>query len=93
MRCCGMGASYTGTTVGPASAARNACRGTTTILCMNTAAAVSTTSDVTSASTPTEAMITPAVAIAPACPWADTEKDAVIEITRSVKAHRGASVW
>jgi hypothetical protein len=93
MRCCGMRASFTGATVGAASAVRNACRGTTTILCMNAAAAVSTTTEVTTASTPTEAMITPAVAIAPACPWTDTEKDAVIEITRSVKAHRGASVW
>src|SRR5271170_6625996 len=60
---------------------------------MNTIAAVSTTSDVTSASTPAEAMVPPAVVIAPACPRADTEEDAIIEIARPIKTTGSAAVW
>jgi hypothetical protein len=37
-------------------------------------------------------MATPAVAIAPVPPGADTQKDVVIEISRAVEANRGTGV-
>jgi hypothetical protein len=37
-------------------------------------------------------MAAPAVAIAPVSPWADAQKDAVIEIARAVEAARGTGV-
>jgi hypothetical protein len=39
-----------------------------------------------------EAMTAPAVAVAPASPWAHAQEDAVIEIPRSVKTHGSAGV-
>jgi hypothetical protein len=93
MRCYGTGVSCGGTVVSTSVAARDARRWTTTILCVKIAAAVSTASDVTSASTTAESMITPTMTIAPTCPWADTEEDAVIEITRPIKTTWGAAVW
>ena len=70
MRCYGMGATCGGTTVGPATAP-SACRWpTSTIGGISMSTAVSTAGDVSSSSTITEAMITPAVAIAPASPRA-----------------------
>jgi hypothetical protein len=40
-----------------------------------------------------EAMVSPAVAIAPTGPWAHAHEDAVVEITRPVISHWSARVW
>src|ERR1019366_2737568 len=47
---------------------------------------------ITAAAITLKAMTAPAVSIAPAGPWAHAEEDAVIEIARTVKAHRGTGV-
>ncbi len=47
---------------------------------------------VASAATPGEAMSAPAVAIAPPSPWAHTQEDPVIEISRSIVAIGRAGV-
>jgi hypothetical protein len=52
----------------------------------------STTFDVSSSSTTAEAMLTPAVAIAPVGPWPYAEEDSVVEISRPIKTAGGASV-
>jgi hypothetical protein len=39
-----------------------------------------------------EAMSAPAVAIAPAAPWTHAQEDAVVEVSRSVIAHRCAGI-
>ena len=81
----------------PATAALACCRcpTTSTISCINTSTAVSTaTATVVASSSPTaEAMITPAVAIAPIRPWAYAKEDPVIKIARAIKTHGCASVW
>ncbi len=47
---------------------------------------------IASAATVTEAMAAPAVAIAPAGPWAHAQEDAVVEVPRTVKANGRAGV-
>jgi hypothetical protein len=37
-------------------------------------------------------MLSPSVAVAPTSPWADAEKDAVIEVARTVIADRRAAI-
>jgi hypothetical protein len=53
----------------------------------------STTFDVSSSSTTAEAMLTPAVAIAPVRPWSYAEEDPVVEIARPIKTTGGTAVW
>jgi hypothetical protein len=38
-------------------------------------------------------MLTPAVAIAPAGPWAHAQEDAAVKVARSVEAIGSAGVW
>jgi hypothetical protein len=93
VRGCGMGIAYGGPAVGPATAPGAYGRWpTSTIGSISTSTAVSTAGDVPASSCATEAMITPAVAIAPACPWTHTQEDAVIEIARPIKATGCAAV-
>lgn len=40
-----------------------------------------------------EAMVAPAVAVAPTSPWTHAQENAVIEVTRAVEADWGARVW
>jgi hypothetical protein len=47
---------------------------------------------IASATTVTEAMAAPAVAIAPASPWAHAQEDSVVEVSRPVKTHWRAGV-
>src|SRR5580693_138033 len=70
---------------------------TTSIRCVRVSG-VSTGADVTASVVPAssaaaEAMLTPAVAVAPVCPRAHAQEDAVIEISRPVKAAGCAAVW
>jgi len=55
--------------------------------CVATSSRIATTAThVASSTTTAEAMISPAMAIAPISPWAYTKEDAVIEVTRPVIA-------
>jgi hypothetical protein len=53
---------------------------------------ISAATVVASAAFADKAMITPAVAIAPAGPWAHAQEDAAVEVSRPVEAIRRASV-
>lgn len=70
--------------------ARADCAGVSTILSMK--AAVATAGDVTSATSTVEAILAPAVAIAPACPWSHAEEDPIMEVARPVIPNGGAAV-
>jgi hypothetical protein len=60
---------------------------------MSTIGRSTTSTVVPSSSSTAEAMTAPAMAVAPAGPWAHAQEDAVVEITWSVKAIRRACVW
>ncbi len=71
-------------------------RRTTTIRCIP-APAVSarahvSTSVVPASAATAEAMLAPAVAVSPVCPWAHAQEDAVIEISRPIKAAWRAAI-
>jgi hypothetical protein len=63
-----------------------------TIACISMPTAVSAARDVTPSSTTAEAMLTPAVAIAPVRPWAYAQEDPVVEIARPIKTAGCAAV-
>ena len=88
-RRCGMGGTTAG--LGTAAGAHGRCA-TSAIGCISPSTAVSTAFDVDSSAAAAEAMLTPAVAIAPVRPRAHAQEDAAIEIAGSIIAHGCASV-
>ena len=84
MRCRRMGASCRGITARPASVYHR--RAASTIPC------VSMTANISSSTAAAEAMLTPAVSIAPVRPWAHAQKDAAIEIAWPIIAAGCAAV-
>src|SRR5580658_3520586 len=102
MRRCGVGRTVSRCTmpsrcVCPVIVVDACCRRTTSIGCIPapgvSARARVAASVVPASSAAAEAMLTPAVAVAPVCPRAHAQEDAVIEISRPVKAAGCAAVW
>jgi hypothetical protein len=86
---CRMGTTCEGSGVGPSVAGTHyrsaAC---TSTIGRETASAV-----ISSTTTAAETMTSPAVAIAPASPWAHAQEDTVVEIARPVKTNWCAGIW
>ena len=76
--------------MGPVMVALADCAFVSMILSMK--AAVAMASDVPSATSTVEAILAPAVAIAPACPWTHAEEDPIMEVARPIVPNRGAAV-
>ena len=93
VRGCGMGTTHGATAV--VSAIAPGAYGpwpTSAIGCIRASTAVSTAGDIPASASAIEAMIAPAVAIAPARPWTHAQEDAVIEIARPIKSAGCAAV-
>ena len=93
VRGCGMGITHGATAV--VSAIAPGAYGpwpTSAIGCIRASTAVSTAGDISASSPAIEAVITPAVAIAPARPWTHAQEDAVIEIARPIKSAGCAAI-
>src|SRR5580658_718011 len=101
MRRCGVGRTVSRCTmpsrcVCPVIVVDACCRRTTSIGCIPapgvSARARVAASVVPASAAAAEAMLTPAVAVSPVCPRAHAQEDAVIEISRPIKAARRAAI-
>jgi hypothetical protein len=93
-RRCGMGGTMrcAATRCRRMGAVATRCRRPTTAIGCISASAVSANADVPSSPTAAEAMLTPAVAVAPVRPWSHAQENTVIEIARPIKAAGCAAV-
>lgn len=96
--CCGMGPSLTSTGtwcgMGPSlTSIGSGCRSCGSTSTRDRAAVIPPAiADVSSSAAMDEAMVAPAMAIAPLVPWAYAHEDAIVKIARSVESHGSAGV-